>query len=77
MMEKFEFEITGEASNWTVILREKSTRREKSFHIAAPTSAERIAVHMNSLTDDLCSSWFMAPREKKKKSSETQAKDSV
>lgn len=58
--------VAGRSSGIQVDLVELETGKVRVFFIAGDKSVDRVRYHMNSLTDDLCSSWF-TQRERKKK----------
>lgn len=56
----------GRSAGIEINLVELETGKVKVFFIAGNKNPDRVLQHMNSLTDDLCSSWF-SQRERKKK----------
>lgn len=71
LMEQHDFTITLDGEGYpTITLTELATGRVKLFHLRhskGPEYAESLTRHMNSLTDDLCSSWFNQRDRKKSK----------
>lgn len=66
MTEAYTFAIAEESSKFTITLTEASTGKTKIF-VTHYGHLEGHRAHMNSLTDDLCSSWFREKPEKKPK----------
>lgn len=73
LMEQHDYKIELDAEGYpTITLTELATGKVKLFplrHAKGSEYAKSLARHMNSLTDDLCSSWFNQ-RERKKKAKE-------
>lgn len=71
LMEQHDYKIELDAEGYpTITLTELATGKTKLFHLRhakGPEYAERLAGHMDSLTDDLCSSWFNQRERKKPK----------
>lgn len=76
LMEKYGYTLGLDALGWHVIvLTEKETGKTMTFKIAnKQVKAEHIQDHMNSLTDDLCSSWFNKKTNTGKKKPKENAK---
>ena len=76
LMEKYEYVQSLDLSGCHVIvLTEKETNKTITFKIAdKQVKAERIRQHMDSLTDDLCSSWFNKKTNTGKKKPKENAK---
>ena len=57
-----------ERSGYEIILTEVASGKTQQFYIADPkVKIEHLRQHMDSLTDDLCSSWFNKKGGKPKK----------
>lgn len=71
LMEQHDFTITMDEEGYpTIKLVELATGKVKEFHLRHNKGAdyvESLTRHMNSLTDDLCSSWFNQRERKKPK----------
>lgn len=73
LMEQHDFTITMDEEGYpTIKLVELATGKVKLFPMRCAKGqgyVDSLTRHMNSLTDDLCSSWFNQ-RERKKKAKE-------
>lgn len=63
---RFEYFVTAEGDEITTVLIETETGNTKTFVTSAGSLQGHIA-HMNSLTDELCESWFSSGKRKKGK----------
>ena len=71
LMEQHDYKIELDAEGYpTITLTELATGKVKLFPLRCskgPEYAKSLARHMDSLTDDLCSSWFNQRERKKPK----------
>lgn len=73
LMTQYDYTVVLDGEGYpTITLTELATGKNKTFHLRhgkGPDYAERLAHHMDSLTDDLCSSWFNQRERKPAKKS--------
>jgi hypothetical protein len=71
-MTQYDYTMLQTEEGTRIGLHELATGKTKTFWIGYPIDLDRLANHMDSLTDDLCSSWFREREKKPKKEKKTE-----